>query len=135
VKIVLDTNVLASGMLFAGPPQEILRAWSERRIELALSPEIEGEYRRVAARYRRQFPTVDLDVLLSLVLIEAELCRPTPLTEAVSAGPADDKFLACAITSEADAVISGDKHLLRVSGHRGVAVMRPRAFVDRYLSR
>jgi putative PIN family toxin of toxin-antitoxin system len=135
VKIVLDTNVLVSGMLFAGPPHEILRAWSERRIELALSPEIEDEYRRVAARFHDQFPTVDLDALLNLVVIEAEMCRPTPLPEAVSSDPADDKFLACAIACGADAIISGDKHLLRVSGYRGVTVMRPRAFVEQYLRR
>jgi putative PIN family toxin of toxin-antitoxin system len=135
VKIVLDTNVLVSGMLFAGPPHEILRAWSKRRLELALSSEIKEEYRRVAARFRDQFPTVDLDALLNLVLIEAEMCRPTPLPEPVSSDRADDKFLACAIACGADAIISGDKHLLRVSGYRGVTVMKPRAFVERYLPR
>ncbi len=135
MKIVLDTNVLVSGMLFTGPPQEILRAWSERRLELALSPEIEDEYRRVAARFHDQFPSVDLDALLNLVLIEAEMCRPAPLPEAVSSDHADDKFLACAIACGADAIISGDKHLLRVSGYRGITVVKPRAFVERYLRR
>ena len=45
----------------------------------------------------------------------------------------DDKFLACALASGAGTIVSGDKHLLSVSGYRGIEVLRPRAFVDRYL--
>jgi AbrB family looped-hinge helix DNA binding protein len=47
VRIVLDTNVLVSGVFFGGPPGRILEAWRDRRIQLVLSPEILGEYQRV----------------------------------------------------------------------------------------
>ena len=45
----------------------------------------------------------------------------------------DDKVLACAIAGGEKLVVSGDKHLLRVSGYQGLTVMKPREFVDRYL--
>ena len=122
-------------MLFAGPPNKILRAWSERRLRIAVSSDIDDEYRRVAARFHAQFPKVDIRALLDVVLAEAEMCQPAPLEDRVSPDPADDKFIACAIASSADAVVSGDRHLLRVSGYRGVTVMTPRAFLDRYLRR
>ncbi|MGH8435578.1 MAG: PIN domain-containing protein [Pseudomonas sp.] len=47
--------------------------------------------------------------------------------------PADDKFLSCALASGADVIISGDRQLLATSGWNGIEVLRPRAFVDRYL--
>jgi len=49
VKVVLDTNVLVSGILFTGPPHQILLAWSEGRFELVFTSNIHEEYRRVAA--------------------------------------------------------------------------------------
>jgi predicted nucleic acid-binding protein len=45
----------------------------------------------------------------------------------------DDKFFACALASESKVIISGDNHLLDVSGYAGVEVLKPREFVDRYL--
>jgi predicted nucleic acid-binding protein len=52
----------------------------------------------------------------------------------VCADPDDDKCLACALASGAGIIVSGDKHLVDVSGYRGIEVLRPRAFVDRYLA-
>jgi predicted nucleic acid-binding protein len=45
----------------------------------------------------------------------------------------DDIFLACALAARTRIVVSGDRHLLRVSGFRGVQVLRPRAFVQAFL--
>jgi predicted nucleic acid-binding protein len=47
--------------------------------------------------------------------------------------PDDDKFLACAVASGSNCVISGDKLLLNASGFHGIEVIKPRQFVDRYL--
>ncbi len=46
-KIVLDTNVLMSGIFWSGPPAKILDAWQERKIDIILSPEILDEYIRI----------------------------------------------------------------------------------------
>lgn len=52
MRVVLDTNVLVSGLLFSGPPAEILRAWAQRRFTIAVSPEVQDEYEDVARRHR-----------------------------------------------------------------------------------
>ncbi len=133
MKIVLDTNVLVSGIFFSGPPSEILRAWSKGKVRLVVTREIFDEYWRVAAELRAGFPDVDVTRLLELILVGAEICAPAKLPDRICADPDDDKFFACAIASGADVVVSGDRHLLKVSGYRGIPVMTPRMFVDQHL--
>lgn len=53
------------------------------------------------------------------------------LPEAACDDSHDDKFLACAITSRTPVIVSGDKHLLNVSGYQGISVLSPRKFVDK----
>jgi putative PIN family toxin of toxin-antitoxin system len=135
VKVVLDTNVLVSGILFTGPPHQILLAWSDGRFELVFTSDIHEEYRRVVAELQHQFPRVDLAAALDLVLVNAHAFPPARLERQVCVDPDDDKFLACAVSSGARTIVSGDKRLLSVSGCRGIEVLRPRAFLERYLAR
>lgn len=133
MKVILDTNVFLSGVFFGGPPYEILRAWRDRSISLVYSPEILDEYRKTGEKLARQFQGVDLDPFLALVATDGKLCAALALDEAVCDDPEDDKFLACAIASSCKVIISGDKHLLKATGYRGIEVLRPRAFVESYL--
>ena len=133
MKVILDTNVFVSGIFFNGPPHRILQAWRDGKIILVLSPEILEEYRRVADIFAEQFPPVDLGNILAVVEREAEYHAAPHLPTPVSDDPDDDKFLACAIASGTMTIVSGDKHLLRVSGFSGIEVLRPREFMDSYL--
>jgi len=134
VRIVLDTNVFISGIFFSGPPHRILQSWRDGRIQLVLTPEILEEYRRVAEVLHEKFHGVDITRLLEMVVVEAEMCQPESLCEAVSADPDDDKFIACALSSGSKLIVSGDKHLLDVNGYRGIEILKPRSFVDKYLA-
>jgi uncharacterized protein len=49
VKVVIDTNVVISGLFFGGIPGQILSAWNAGQIELVLSAAILAEYREVGA--------------------------------------------------------------------------------------
>jgi len=133
MKIVLDTNVFVSGVFFSGPPYQILRAWRNQEFQIVISLDILDEYYRVGEEFSDQFPEVDLNPVLELVTTKAELIEAALLDEAVCDDPDDDKFFACAIAGGANIIISGDKHLLKMSGYQGVEVVRPRQFVDEYL--
>ena len=135
MRIVLDTNVLVSGIFFGGPPGEILHAWRSGEVQFVLSPEILEEYQRVGEELASRYQSVDLKPLLDLLMVHAEIVLGVPLPEPVCDDPEDDKFVACALTAGASCIVSGDKHLLKVSGYRGVEILRPRMFVDRYLRR
>ena len=133
MRVILDTNVFVSGVFFGGPPYEILNAWREGRLQLVLSPEILAEYQRVGVDLARQFPQVDLEPFLELVVSQAHFFDPPTLPEPICDDPDDDKFLACALAAGCKHVVSGDRHILRVTGYRGIAVLRPRQFVDEHL--
>ena len=133
MKIVLDTNVFISGIFFTGPPYQILRAWQKQDLQIVISLEILDEYYQVGKELSAQFPEADLNSVLELVTTKADLIKAALLDEAVCDDPDDDKFFACAISGEVNIIISGDKHLLKISGYQGIKVVRPRQFVEEYL--
>lgn len=130
MRVVLDTNVLVSGIFFNGPPFEILSAWRHGHVQLAVTPEIVREYEAVLARLRAQHPTVIATDVLALVVAHAEFVVAPALPEPVCADPDDDKFLACAVAADARFIVSGDRHLLSIAEYEGVLIVRPRAFID-----
>lgn len=134
MRIVLDTNVFISGIFFSGPPYTILEAWRDGSIQLAISPEIFQEYRQVAEELSEKYPGVNISDFLDLLLVKAEMIDASPLPSPVSADADDDKFIACAIVGSLQIIVSGDKHLLDISPYREVIVLKPRQFVDEYLS-
>jgi len=135
VKVVLDTNVLVSGLLFGGVPGRILTAWTSGALCLVISPPILEEYRRVGLELSKgRAPLASaLEALLATLTVHALLVEAPPLDERVSEDPDDEMFLAAAVAASARIIVSGDKHLLRVSGWQGIEVLKPRPFVDRYV--
>ena len=133
MKAILDTNVLISGIFFSGVPYEILAAWRDGKIELIISPEILQEYRRVGEEMERKFTRVEIAPFLEMLAIESTMVLAKPLAEAVCTDPDDDKFLACALASKTKVICSGDKALLKTSGYRGIEVLSPRTFAERFL--
>lgn len=133
MKIVLDTNVFISGIFFSGPPFQILKAWRDRRIQIALSEEILQEYQRVGETLAARHPGVHLGSILDLLSVEADLFSSPDLPNPVCEDRTDDKFLACALAARARIVVSGDRHLLKVNHYRDIEVMKPQEFVHRYL--
>ena len=134
MRVILDTNVFVSGVFFTGPPYQILKAWRGGNLSLVISEEILAEYQKVGKVLAEEFPTIDLQPILDLVTISAEIVQSQRLSEPVCDDPDDDKFIACALASKSKVIVSGDKHLLKVSGFRGIRVITPRECVNEYLS-
>lgn len=133
MRIILDTNVFVSGVFFAGPPYRILEAWRDGKVQLVASRKILEEYQRVGDALAKQFPGTSLQPILELVAMNAEVFLDQDLPQPVCADPDDDKFLACAVASGCKVIVSGDRHLLKVSGFGGIRVIRPRQFIDECL--
>jgi len=130
MKVVVDTNVLVSGVFFGGMPSRILEAWRDKRIDVVVSPDILEEYRRVGEHLETQFTDVSLAPFLALLVMNAEIIEPPDLPEQVSRDSDDDKFIARALAGGCHVIISGDKDLLSISGYRGVKVVAPREFLE-----
>ena len=101
--------------------------------DLVATVEILTEYRRVARRLARQYPSVDVDPVLDLVIRESRIVRPAPVPVDSCDDEDDVKFLACAISGHATCVVSGDRALLRATGYEGIEVVTPRDFLTRLL--
>lgn len=84
MRVVLDTNVVASGIFFGGQPGRILDAWAAGQFTLVLSPAILAEYRRVGEELRDEYPAAStaLDPVLALIAVNAIVvdapALPTP---------------------------------------------------------
>ena len=133
MKIILDTNVFVSGVFFSGPPYRILEAWRDGKIQLVISPEILEEYRRVAEILAEEHPTISLSPWIELVIQQASIFSAPPLPQPICDDPDDDKFLACALASGSKFIISGDRHLLKVSGFEEIEILKPRDFLEKHL--
>ena len=134
MKVVLDTNVVISGIFFPGPPSLILEAWRQGRFQLVISREIFEEYARTASFLAEKYPPIDIEGILTIIKKDGEFYNAPALAKQVCVDPADDKFLACALKAGAAIIISGDKHLLDVSEFHGIKILRPREFIERFLT-
>ncbi len=105
------------------------------KIQLVLSEEILEEYLRVAEVLSERFPNIQLSPILELLTVEAEFTSAFELPKPVCTDPGDDKFIECAIAGKTEAIISGDKHLLKASGYHDLKVMTPREFVNRFIGK
>ena len=76
---------------------------------------------------RGREPVVNtLEALLAMLTVYALLVKASPFNERVSEDRDDEMFLAAVLAANAGVIVSGDKHLLRVSGWRGIEVLKAR---------
>jgi putative PIN family toxin of toxin-antitoxin system len=119
VLLVIDTNVLLSGLLWHGPPHALLVRARDGAVDLVLSPALIEELAEVLARPKfadilartSRTPERILAELRRFVDVVAALPLPRPICR----DPDDDEVLACALAARADLIVSGDDDL-RVLG-------------------
>ena len=97
MKVVLDTNVFVSGVFFSGPPYQILKAWSDGKILLVVSPEILDEYRRVLEDLGKDLPGFDLGAWMRFIFGHAIFINPSISLSILREDPSDNRFLECAV--------------------------------------
>ena len=132
MRIVVDTNVLVSGMHWGGIPAEIVRAWANGRVKVVCSAEIIREYSEVLHRTNQEMPPEKLDGMLSFLISQSEIVQPNHWFKVVLDDPGDNKFIDCAFHAQANLIISGDKHLLRLKKFGPIRILSPSQFKKKY---
>ena len=122
-----------SGIFFSGPPSQILKAWENQSFQIVLSQQILDEYQRVAEDLSSKFPVIDILQIIELITIHGQFINTQGFDISVCEDLDDDKFIECAVAGKCKTIISGDKHLLKLTGYQGITVLNPRDFVDKYL--
>ena len=130
MRVILDTNVVVSGLFFGGAPRRILELWKEGAVEWVITSHILEEYRRVGSLLGRRYPGVNADPFLDFVARQATVVMPKKLPRPATADPDDEKFFEAAVGGDVRLIVSGDKHLLNATGSFRVQVLKPADFLE-----
>lgn len=122
LRIVLDTNVLLSGLAYpASGPGKILAAWRHGSVEVLLSPYILDELRRVLPKlaHRHGLSSAEIDDLVDTLSIQAEVIEPAATNEPrlrdLNDLPVLGTLLMALQSNGADYLVTGDKDLLALA--------------------
>ena len=131
LRVVLDTNVIFSSF-WGGNPKRILERWKTGHLTLLISLPILEEYLAVLARLGFTETQLKEEGILFLQSPATSLIHPSRTFEAIPQDPSDNKFLDCAVEGKADAIISGDKHLLTLKAFHDIAILTPADFLKHH---
>lgn len=129
MRVVLDTNILISAFVFpGGAPEDVFRSVLEGRIELVTSPPLLAEFGRVLSSKFGWEPSM-AEQAVALVANVGSVVRPKVKVEDVAEDPDDDRVLEAALEGQAEVIVSGDRHLLRLRIWRGVKIVKAASFL------
>jgi putative PIN family toxin of toxin-antitoxin system len=130
IKVVLDTNVYISGVLFGGKSETIRKLAKEGKIVILVSEEILAE---LAGVLKRKFNWLDWQIseLIEDIRAFATLVIPSFHLSIIKKDDQDNRFLECAIEGNAQYIVSGDKrHLQNLRKYKEIEILSPDQFLE-----
>ncbi len=127
MRLILDTNVVLSALLWGGVPHRLLELASDGEVELFTSPELAAELSDIllrphlAAKIHEQ--GTNAQAILTLYLEFAHVVSPLYVPRVVPNDPDDDHVIACALSAQVDLIVSGDKDLLQLREYQNVLIV------------
>jgi len=128
VRIVADTNVFLSALLFGGPPEEIINLARQGQVDLLVSPEILLELSAVL-KTKFEWRDSELADVVRTIGYCSSLVKPKVVIKEIKDDP-DNRVLECAVDGGADFVVSGDHHLLDLKSYRGIRILKARDLLN-----
>jgi uncharacterized protein len=132
IRVVLDTNVVVSALLFGGAPGKLIEPWQKGTIQPLLSQPIFDEYLRVLTYPKFELSEQELNFLLYqeiLPFFEIVTISAGPQPTIIQDDPSDDMFLYCAKAGNASIIVSGDRHLLELKSYEQIEIMALKPFL------
>lgn len=127
MRVVLDTNVVASGLLWDGVPRQLLHAAREYTLHVYTSTTLLLELTDILGRtkfaHKLAATHLSVDQLVECYALLATVVHPVAITPTVLDDPDDDHVLVCAQAAKAEIIVSGDRHLLDLKEHQGIRIM------------
>ncbi len=130
MRVVLDTNVIISGLNFPGNERLILDLAFRGWFDVVLSPFILEEVAGVLVR-KFGWDEERTSQVVSALENTATIIEPARMPEVIEGGHADNRILDCAVAAGADYIITGDhRHLLPLGEHRGAKILNSSTFLS-----
>lgn len=134
MKVVMDTNVLISALLWQGPPNDILKLVKKAKFELCITPSLLEELSNVLHRdkFSPRLVTLNTSVeeltngIMRFLKVFSDKSIPPTIKDDLD----DDRILSCAKFSGAKYIITSDLHLLKLKIWAGISILTPRQFLD-----
>jgi uncharacterized protein len=133
IRIVLDTNVIVSALVFGGVPRGILELAEAGQCQLFYSEPIQTEVRRVLSE-KFEWPASHAPGSLSGPLEHGQTHRSPHDRRRRRARSDDNRILECAVEAQAQVVVSGDHHLLALQKYKSIPIVTPREFIELFLA-
>jgi len=130
-RVVIDTNVVVSALLFGGTPGKLMPLWKSGRIQPLASKEMIDEYLKVLVYPKFQLSEEEINfILYQEILPYFEPVKAKPGHVIIRDDPSDDKFIRCAQAGNASVIISGDEHLIAFKSHAKLRILTPSRFLE-----
>jgi putative PIN family toxin of toxin-antitoxin system len=130
MKIVLDTNVLVSGLLTPfGPSAKVVRMLFHGELELYLDARILSEYREVLQRPKFNFSHDNVNVIIDFIEQHSQFISSLPLINNLP-DTEDEPFLEVAAAGNAKALVTGNKKHFPYSASGGINIFSPSEFLE-----
>lgn len=128
MRIVLDTNVVMSALLWRGTPHQLLQAIGQQpRVQLftsaALLEELADVLTRPSPAKRLALIGKTARQVLADYVDAVELVEPLTVPRVVPSDPDDDQVIAAAMAAQADLIVSGDSDLLSMGSHQNIPIV------------
>lgn len=128
-RIVVDTNVIVSALVFGGVPRQLLDLIPQKLCDLYFSSHIQGEVERVLEE-KFGWNRKEIDARVRPVFSWGIQVDPRSTLTVVKDDPDDNRILECAVEAKAHAIISGDRHLLKIGSFESILIQTPRQFLE-----
>ena len=131
MRVVLDTNVVVSALLFSGVSSKLVPLWQSGAITVLLSRSMLEENLRALSYPKFQLTEGEIKGLIQEELLPyVEVVKGGRRLRVVERDPSDDKFIECAVTGKARVLISGDKDLLSIGHYQKILIQSPAQFLN-----
>ncbi len=135
-RVVLDTNVILSGLLFKGELSRIVSLWKTGEIIPIVSEETFDELRTVLLYPKFSLSPEETRTLIqNEILSFFEVVNVVETVEGVCRDPGDDKFISCAISARAEYIVTGDKDLSDLNQYQSIKIIKARDFLKMFVKR
>ena len=128
-RVVLDTNVTIAAFFWKGYPRIIYDLIREKKFVMLLSSDMEKEFIRVLGYPKFGLTSKEIPPFIINLRSNAEFIEIKSKISLISDDPTDNIFLECAIDSNADYIISGDKHILDFGKYKNIQIVKPKEFL------